>query len=88
MSCLKKARAVNVEASGMSETQLPQVLALTNSDLLSPTWAKLRKHLQGRVEALRNELEQDLPEEKTAKVRGRLAEVMSLLSLEKNLPPE
>lgn len=72
----------------MSEPQLPQVLALTDSDRLSPTWTRLKKHLQGRLEALRNELEQDLPEEKTAKVRGRLAEVKSLLSLEKNSPPE
>lgn len=72
----------------MSEPQLPQVLALTESDRLSPTWTRLKKHLQGRLEALRNELEQDLPEEKTAKVRGRLAEVKSLLSLEKNSPPE
>lgn len=72
----------------MSEPQLPQVLALTESDRLSPTWTRLKKHLQGRLEALHNELEQDLPEEKTAKVRGRLAEVKSLLSLEKNSPPE
>ena len=66
----------------------PERFALSDSDKVSPTWLRLKKHLQGRLEALRNELEQDLPEEKTAKVRGRLAEVKSLLSLEKNSPPE
>ena len=66
----------------------PERFALSEADKVSPTWLRIKKHLQARVEALRNELEQDLPEERTAKVRGRLAEVKSLLSLDKYPPPE
>ncbi|MEK9796293.1 MAG: hypothetical protein VW713_06045 [Alphaproteobacteria bacterium] len=65
----------------------PERFALSDSDKTSPTWLRIKKHLQARVEALRNELEQDLPEDRTAKVRGRLAEVRALLSVEKDPPP-
>jgi len=65
----------------------PERFALSDSDKVSPTWLRLKKHLQARAEALRNELEQDLPEDRTAKVRGRLAEVRALLSVEKDPPP-
>ena len=43
---------------------------------MSPTWLRVKKHLQARSRGpCGNELEQDLPEDRTAKVRGRLAEV-------------
>lgn len=54
------------------------------SDLVSDTWARLKQHLLERQTSLRQQLEGDLNEGDTAKLRGRLAEVKRLLDLGKD----
>lgn len=71
----------------MTEIQAPARFALTESDRDSQTWTRLKKHLQARLEALHRENANDLSETQTAKLRGRIAMVQELLSLDKNLPP-
>lgn len=58
-------------------------------------WDKLKRYISLRVEELRRENEADLSPEKTAKLRGRIAELQSLaalearflVGLEQNTPP-
>ena len=64
----------------------PPPFALSASDKDSLTWARLKKYLQGRQEALRNEIENDLDPVDTAKRRGALREIKSLLALDKQNP--
>jgi hypothetical protein len=56
-------------------------------DLQSPTWMKLKKHLELKLEALRKTNDGDLDEEKTAKLRGRIAEVRAFLAIGDAKPP-
>lgn len=65
----------------------PVPFSLTPGDKDSSTWARLKKHLQARLEVLHRELEQTSTEAVTAERRGRIAEVRRLLSLDPNPPP-
>lgn len=71
----------------MNEIKAPVQFALTSSDRDSPTWTRLKKHLQARLEVLHREIAQDLSETQTAKLRGRIAQINEMLSLDKNPPP-
>jgi hypothetical protein len=51
------------------------------NDRHSPTWAKLRRHLEARITELRRQNDSDADPMKTAKLRGRIAELKGLLSL-------
>ena len=57
---------------------------LTDGDCVSPTWARLSKHLSARLDYLRVQLEADHDERKTARIRGQIAEVKRLLDTAKN----
>jgi hypothetical protein len=61
--------------------------SLRNSDLHSETWVRLRKHLASRLNELRNKNDADLTPTETASLRGRIAEIKSLLALDKVSPP-
>ena len=53
----------------------------TRDDLTGDAWARLRGALADRIEHFRSMNEQDLDEVKTARVRGRIAELKELLAL-------
>lgn len=60
---------------------------LSKEDLRSAVWMKLQKHLETRLQALRETNDSDLPAEKTARHRGRIAEVKAMLNLASEQPP-
>ncbi len=45
----------------------------------SDTWQLVTKYCEGRLEQLRRENDGDLDERRTAKVRGRIAEIQKFL---------
>jgi hypothetical protein len=47
----------------------------------SPLWAKLTGHFQRRIEDLRAQLEGDRTDSATASLRGRIAEIRAIMSL-------
>lgn len=54
---------------------------LTRAELQGPVWKKLEKHMQDRLDAHRQKNDGDLPTEKTAKLRGQIAELKALLNI-------
>jgi hypothetical protein len=54
---------------------------LTEIELVSAVWKKLRFRYEARLEMLRKQLEGDKTPEQTTKLRGRIAEINALLSL-------
>lgn len=67
----------------MNEKREP---VLTAADRGSETWRKLKAHLETRLATLRASNDNSLDERKTAKLRGRIAEVKYLLSLGEDKP--
>lgn len=59
---------------------------LTLADFHSATWQKMKKHLQSQLESYRKENDGNLDNDKTQRVRGRIAEVKRLLALEDPTP--
>jgi len=59
---------------------------LTKNELKSAVWTKLSAHLKNRLTSLHKELENDLVQDDTNKVRGRIAEIRKLLAIEKEPP--
>lgn len=57
------------------------------SDNQSPTWLKLKEHLEERLTSLRIKNEGNLTEIETANLRGRCAELRALLMLGQDEPP-
>jgi hypothetical protein len=57
------------------------LLEFTSGDFRSPTWEKLLVYLEARREQMRDENDGDLNEKETARIRGRLMEVASLMDL-------
>ena len=51
------------------------------SDRQSPTWRKLRKHLEARLDEMRLKNDNDLSELATARLRGAIRTVTELLAL-------
>lgn len=62
--------------------------ALLPEDRESRQWIRLREYMQGRIAMLRASNDESLPAKKTARLRGQIAELKHLLSLEKDGPVE
>lgn len=59
----------------------PKTLTLDAVDLTSPTWRKLVKHYQGRLQKCHQRNSGPLNIEETSKVRGQIMEIEGLLRL-------
>ena len=57
-------------------------IMLTAADKLSPTWIKLKKHLEQQLEQYRQQNDADTSEIATARQRGRIQEVKRILALD------
>lgn len=60
---------------------------LNQHDLQSAAWAKLRKHMEARLQALRIKNDTDLDPVATARVRGEIKNLKNLLALENKPDP-
>ncbi len=69
----------------MDDRQAP--FALTDAERASPLWEKLTKHFQARISKLHMELENADDENKSTKLRGRIATFRELLAHDKDSPP-
>jgi hypothetical protein len=54
---------------------------LTPADRMSPLWRALHEHLTNRLATLRAQNDADATPEKTARLRGQIAEVKALLAM-------
>ena len=54
---------------------------LTQDDLKTPTWRRMRDHVETRIEILRQQNDRHQDAEKTASIRGAIAELKGLLAL-------
>lgn len=54
---------------------------LTRDETLSVAWIKIRAHCEQELIDLHQQLEGDLPIEKTAKLRGQIVQIRKLLAL-------
>lgn len=70
----------------MSIEKPTQPFRLTPADRQSQTWARLRTHLNERLQSMRAQNDGDLDPVATAKMRGRIAEIKAMLALEQDLP--
>lgn len=52
----------------------------------SATWVVLKKHLEGRLDILRRQNDGDMDERRSARLRGRIAEVKAMLALGEDKP--
>lgn len=59
---------------------------LTEQERGSALWQRLKAHIESRLESHRRKNDNDAPDEKTAKLRGRIAECKILLALDKPIP--
>lgn len=57
-------------------------------EVQSPLWAKLKEHFENELTVLRERNDGDLDEIKTAKLRGRCAQIKEFLLLERPAEPE
>jgi hypothetical protein len=64
----------------------PSAPLLTSQDLASPTWVKLKKHMEAQLEKLRRKNENDLDPVVTAHVRGQIKAARDFLALGKPNP--
>lgn len=61
-------------------------LKLTSADLVSPTWQKLKKHMDARLQSLRAKNDNNMDPIKTATVRGEIRSLKNLLALSEKAP--
>lgn len=61
---------------------------LTGSEIHSALWKKIKEHLEERIALNRKKNDGDLTPERTAKVRGRIAEDFYVLGLGQPDAPE
>lgn len=59
---------------------------LTEIDIESGTWKKIKAHLEKRLQETREKNDGDKNEEATAKLRGRIAELKYLAALDSPAP--
>ena len=59
---------------------------LTPQDRQSASWLKLKERYEARLATLRAQNDSELDERKTARLRGRIAEVKAFLSLGTDTP--
>lgn len=55
---------------------------LNTEELRSPTWRKLKAHIETELTCLRILLESDVTPERTAKLRGQIRSYVLILALE------
>lgn len=54
-----------------------------------PTWAVIEEAMTKKLEAMRRELEMDIPEDQTIRLRARIYAIKQLLAIKDELnPPE
>lgn len=58
---------------------IPQKFQLTPVETSSALWTRIKAHLEDRLSMLREKNDGNLDERQTARVRGRIDEVKSLL---------
>lgn len=58
----------------------PDELELTEADLASGLWLKIRMHLEARLDQHRRKNDTDLDTTTTARVRGSISEIKALLN--------
>lgn len=68
----------------MAEDMLNAVF--TKEDAVSPTWLRLRAHIERRIQVLRVKNDKAMSPEDTAALRGRIAELKNLLTMDKPSP--
>lgn len=56
-------------------------MKLTESELNSPLWLKLKEHWEKRLQTLRAENDKSLNESDTTKLRGRIAEIKANIEI-------
>lgn len=64
---------------------------LTEGDRLGATWKRIEKHLNERLQNLREQNDKDLPERTTTRLRGHIECLKAILALgneQKPLPSE
>lgn len=73
----------------MSRERAPaSVFRLNASDKDSATWRRIAARISERIERLRQQLEKPQPEDSTAVLRGRIAELRLLASAaDEEIPP-
>lgn len=59
---------------------------LTPTERDSPVWRKIKAHAEQRLESARKANDTNLDERKTAKLRGRIAELKHLATLDQPAP--
>jgi hypothetical protein len=60
--------------------------ALGFEDKQSPTWRRLKAHLEERLRLARESNDTEQPEERTARTRGEIKVLKELLALDKPAP--
>ena len=60
---------------------LQERFALTQADRMSPVWRTLHKHLSERLQMLRETNDSEHTLERTARLRGQIAELKSIIAL-------
>ena len=63
-------------------------MKLTDAEAHSALWTKLKEHMESRLATHRRKNDGDLDPTQTARMRGRIAELLSLLDLEKPEPAQ
>lgn len=74
----------------MAASEKEQLLheVLNAEDRLSPTWLKIKRYYERRIDKFRKQNDEPRSSEvETAIRRGRIAEMKNVLGLEKSLPP-
>ena len=64
---------------------MPERFSLAPHERTSPLWQSLERHMDDRLAQLRAQNDAHLPAERTADIRGRIAQLKELMSLAK--PP-
>lgn len=60
---------------------------LTADERMTPVWRKLVKHMEAKLDELRQSNDGDYGEVTTAKLRGRIAMLKELIALDNELDP-
>lgn len=60
---------------------------LDQNDRNGGTWTKLKRHLEEKLARLRERNDADLPELKTARIRGHIQAIQQILLLGTDKPP-
>lgn len=68
------------------QSDIDENIALTDADLQSAAWIKIKAKCEARIKSLRRQNDGDKDPIETAKIRGRIAEVKKLLAMENPSP--